>query len=602
MWIPAGRVAAEHTLREVLASLDSDSQPQVWRDAKPHLRDFNTSPRNGISFVCTSDQVLQRLGGVELTICGQSVAIRRYSSYDKLYYVDLRRLPADTTDLAIYDWFVARGARPILITPSLGVGQLISRARTVYFNAVQCPDALFEPNGEPLREIYFTDGEKPCFVQHRLFRLNRVKPPSLRQSPRKASAVSDASMRGSDEAAAPPLDSSRVSPPLDPSGASLSQTYPTVASSSLDSSAVSSALDSSDVPSRTSSGRPRSQAAESQIHRVILGSVNARSDPEWKLVQHSQYGIVNRGGGKFIEPPGAMPCELSEDSSDPHALVYSIPVTPNTYRVLADEGFDESLPPDADLEAELVEDAGMTTPVSGFTADSALLPDEEFTRTLKSVRQMDLKVERVSVEELQLAIDEFLERDVLTYQTHEDVLAAIQAQPAYFRRIFCLPADRQHQLVKAHAVYRTICAEPTQEDESGAYLDRLRGRYDSIDSVDAAAFFERMFPGQPQQDAAFHSALCDLFLMVFAPGIYIDPIKVQAVLPDRSAPKRLRHAPFLLWSDLTLMYVARSDVCTLFMDDRRTPTMVVAALQHLKSVDIPSAAEAGPSRLVHPRL
>ncbi|KAG6612026.1 hypothetical protein IUM83_17419 [Phytophthora cinnamomi] len=103
MWIPTGRVVVGHSLDDVLASLDSDSQPQVWRDAKSHLHDFYTTPR-GISFVCTSDQTLQRLGGVELTICGTKATIRRYSSYEKLDYVDLKRLPIDTADRTIYGW------------------------------------------------------------------------------------------------------------------------------------------------------------------------------------------------------------------------------------------------------------------------------------------------------------------------------------------------------------------------------------------------------------------------------------------------------------------------------------------------------------------
>ncbi|GMF33269.1 unnamed protein product [Phytophthora lilii] len=172
MRIPAGKLTTEHNVSEIMASLDSDSQPELWREAKPHLRDFMRILHQGISFVCTSDHALQRVGGVQLTICDTPVTIRKYSSYDKLYNVDLQRLPADVSEPLIYDWFVARGARPILITPTQVLGELKSRARTVYFNSVKCPDALFEPTGEPLREIFFVDGEKPCFVQHRLRRGN----------------------------------------------------------------------------------------------------------------------------------------------------------------------------------------------------------------------------------------------------------------------------------------------------------------------------------------------------------------------------------------------------------------------------------------------
>ncbi|KAE9309101.1 hypothetical protein PR003_g20588 [Phytophthora rubi] len=162
--------------------------------------------------------------------------------------------------------------------------------------------------------------------------------------------------------------------------------------------------------------------------------------------------------------------------------------------------------------------------------------------------------------------------------THEDALAAIQVQPAYFRRISQLLANIQEQLFRAHAAYRTICGESLLDNEAPDFLDRIRRRND-VESTDAAAFFEHTFSEKPRQDAALQSALSDLFLMVFAPSVYIDAIKIQAVTPDRLPPKRTQHAPFLLWSDLTLMCVARSDVCNLFVQDQHTPSLVVEALR-----------------------
>ncbi|CAH0486835.1 unnamed protein product [Peronospora farinosa] len=178
-----------------------------------HLGISIGSPKQGISFVCTSDDALRRLGRVQILICDTVFTIRKYSSYHTLYSVDLQRLPADVPDLAIYDWFIARGARLILITPTQVLGELKSRARTVYFNSVACPGPLFEPNDEPLRELFFFEGERSCYVQHRLRRYNRVKPPSLRPPPRPAIKVSDTYMY---------IDAGDVSPVAVPTTASSS--------------------------------------------------------------------------------------------------------------------------------------------------------------------------------------------------------------------------------------------------------------------------------------------------------------------------------------------------------------------------------------------
>ncbi|GMF18361.1 unnamed protein product [Phytophthora lilii] len=72
---------------------------------------------------------------------------------------------------------------------------------------------------------------------------------------------------------------------------------------------------------------PTPRTHEPSAKRLILGSVTI-DEPEWKLVQHSQYGVLDRDGGKYIEPAGPVPCEAIADSADPHALAYTIPVTP----------------------------------------------------------------------------------------------------------------------------------------------------------------------------------------------------------------------------------------------------------------------------------
>ncbi|KAI9895663.1 hypothetical protein PsorP6_019550 [Peronosclerospora sorghi] len=399
MWIPAGKLTAEHNIHEILESLASDTQPEVWRQSRAHLRDLSRIPHQGISFVCTSDDALRRLGGVKLKVCYNDVTIRKHSSYDKLYYVDLLRLPADVPDMAIYDWFVARGSRPILITPTQVQGELKSRGRTVYFHSVACPEQLFEPNGEPLREITFVEGEKPCFFQHRLRRYNKVRPPSLRPKPRSPSEISDTCMDSSaDDTPSRPSSDMEASPsttsqPVQPT-LPAEESFPIIPSPGPD---------------------PSTQQVPDLSRRIILGSVDATAAPLWQLVQHSQYGVINREGPKFLEPDNIQLCELRLDDADPNSLLYSIPVMPNIYNILQDDGYDPTLPPDVDLSPAVHDqDDDMTTPISGFSADSPLLPYEAQARELKAVRKIPIKADQVTIQELQAIIDEFLQTELST--------------------------------------------------------------------------------------------------------------------------------------------------------------------------------------------
>ncbi|KAL7683492.1 hypothetical protein Plhal304r1_c041g0119501 [Plasmopara halstedii] len=129
MWIPAARLTAERNIDELCVSLKADYQPKLWRKYL-HLgcvRDFVRVPHQGIGFVCTSEEALRCLGGVTLKVCDTLVTIRKYLLFDKLYFVDLQRLPFNIPDRDIYNWFVDRDARPVLITATHDHGMLNGR-------------------------------------------------------------------------------------------------------------------------------------------------------------------------------------------------------------------------------------------------------------------------------------------------------------------------------------------------------------------------------------------------------------------------------------------------------------------------------------------
>ncbi|KAL7995461.1 hypothetical protein Plhal703r1_c45g0146861 [Plasmopara halstedii] len=90
--------------------------------------------------------------------------------------------------------------------------------------------------------------------------------------------------------------------------------------------------------------------------------------------------------------------------------------------------------------------------------------------------------------------------------------------------------------------------------------------------------------------------------MIFAPSIYVDPLKVQALLPQQLAPKRIRHAPFLLWSDLILMCIAHTDVAEHLRDHITTPPHVFTALTYLSDLELSTTVETALSYLIRPQL
>ncbi|CAH0493170.1 unnamed protein product [Peronospora farinosa] len=200
-----------------------------------------------------------------------------------------------------------------------------------------------------------------------------------------------------------------------------------------------------------------------------------------------------------------------------------------------------------------------------------------------------------------ILIDEYLLRDFATITSHADIMAAIHVQPGYFRRFFQLPEVRQSRLFKSHAIYRLISAEPLHTGESSDVSSRLSTRLD-VDPHDVYATFTSLFPTADLQAAAIHSAVSDLFLMIFAPSIYVDPVKIFALLPGLPSPKRIRHTPFLLWSDINLLSIARSDVLRINLTDSRTPTHVITALTYLADTTVPTTAAIGTSRLVRPHF
>ncbi|POM73523.1 Hypothetical protein PHPALM_9621 [Phytophthora palmivora] len=608
MWIPAARVTADHNTDEILRSLADGSQPETWKTHRASLRDFVRIPNQGISFLCTSDAALHSLGGIQLTICGKPATIRKHSKYDRLYFVDLTRLPSDVPDRTIYNWFLDRGARPVLITPTFVEGELKSRDRTVYFNSQRCPSGLFLEDDEPLREIYFDTEEKPCFVQHRIRKYNRVKPPSLRkpivpQSPTTRSDDGDNSMRGDDTSSRPddaavPADDVSISGPIQPS---LQEPTPSSAPGPASLPRASGVSTRAKIQKKTlildtvSSTDPTWKLVQAS-RRGVTTNAGPSTDPTWKLVQASRRGVTTNAG-PVTQPEGLTPCTLIDDASDPAALPYEMVALSvhNTYEVLTDYAYDEAQPPDVDIQV-YTEDGSTIT---GFLEDSSLVVHRQAAQTLMQTRKLTPKASHVSAADLDALIAEFIAKDVQQYQSHEDLLAAIEVQPAYLRQMYKLPTDWQERTHRAHAVYRATrgLQLPGGQTDVWAYL---QSKF-TTPTPSPSDLFDYVFPTDETRGAALCWSRCDLFLMVFAPGVYFDPVKLKMLLPDKLQAKRLRNTPFLLWSDVNLQFLTHTDMVQVFQSDTRTPTSVQGSLKFLKDTQLPPV-ETVPSQVVHTQL
>ncbi|KAI9913200.1 hypothetical protein PsorP6_006241 [Peronosclerospora sorghi] len=299
-----GKLTAELNIHEMLEYLASDTQPEVWRQSRTHLRDFCRIPHQGISFVCTSNDALSRLGGVQLKFCDTIVTIRKHSSYEALF----RGLFTPSSGWARYGHI-----RLVCCTrKTTHLDYAYASSRTVYFHPVDCPEQVFEPNGEPLREITFVEGRNLVSSN-----IAFVTPRSLCPQPRRPSEISDACMDSAE-------DDILSRPSSDPEASLSTTSHPVQTTPPAEESPPT-------IPSSVSG--PSTQPEPDLSRRIILGSVDATAAPSWQLVQHSQYVVINREGPKFLEPYNIQSCDLSHDDSDPNSLVYSIPVMTNMYNM-----------------------------------------------------------------------------------------------------------------------------------------------------------------------------------------------------------------------------------------------------------------------------
>uniref|UniRef100_A0AAV1T1U7 Uncharacterized protein n=1 Tax=Peronospora matthiolae TaxID=2874970 RepID=A0AAV1T1U7_9STRA len=248
-----------------------------------------------------------------------------------------------------------------------------------------------------------------------------------------------------------------------------------------------------------------------------------------------------------------MPCSLAEIPDDLSALQYSTMVDVyNTFEVMTDSGFDDSQPPDVDITVY----------------------DEHLnTHALMGARKLRPKRQQLSALELDALIAEFVSKD-----------------PAYLHHLYKLPTEWLERTFRTHAVFRASRGVRLPDGQNDI-LSYLQSKF-VAPGASMAQLFDSVFPTVEARRAALTWSKCDLFLMIFAPGIYFDPVKLAMLMPGNYSCTRLRLTPFLLWSNLNLQRVTQTDVLAVFLTDPRTPDDVRLSIQVLKDTPLPAVATA----------
>ena len=199
-------------------------------------------------------------------------------------------------------------------------------------------------------------------------------------------------------------------------------------------------------------------------------------------------------------------------------------------------------------------------------------------------RQLKPKRKQLSVQELDALIAEFFAEDIMNFSSHEDLLAAVQVQPAYLRQLYKLPTKWMEQTYRTHAVYcTTSCVQlPSGHPDMLSYL---RAKFEASSATMDQRFDYVILP-EAVRRAALCWYKCDLFLLIFLRGVYFDPVKIAMWLPGQSGGKQVRHTLFLLWSDITLQCITHTDVMAVFLVDTRTPTDICLDIQDLKDTPL----------------
>ncbi|KAI9910666.1 hypothetical protein PsorP6_010167 [Peronosclerospora sorghi] len=606
MWIPARDLTATFSDTEIMTSLGSTAQSPMWTKSLEHLRDFKTIRNAGISFQCTDRDICMKLGGETVSICGRKFKIQPYSKYSHWYYVDLQRLPDDATDGIIYDWFVEHGTRPVYVTPARIIGGLRSRSRRVYFNQKTPPASVMVDQRTPLRQIQFT-GQGFTVVHHRISAYNQHVPPFIQEIKEKQNAAKEKqnAAKGKQNAAKDKQNAAKKSSlkQATPSSAPLAKdqegniTPAEDAHSDVSENAVMAASDSEDntgsIPPAYDDRSDTSDNAEMITHdsddkegsippayddrsdtsddAVMVAESASDSEPHSGDQSESDSSLTNND-----EKNGDDSCQDDDEPNfpvdpihsgdfaparirrakrmvfgaiaDPKVYLQPLPPSQKEYPIIAsvnsfENGWD--YPPDQDI---ILWDKSCT-PSRSVGSYVELNPVSE--RLLNS-KVYQGNVEKLSLKKLCSEIEQFL-GSFDSSTDADNVMSSIQAQPSLHRALLDSASEENFQhlrhLAFGHAVLRVASTRSYSAEDDWTLSSRLKSLFPGQQQYDYQSVLSQLCPDKDLFWLQVRLAELDLALQIIAPSIYMDPLKLGAIMGK--AASALPHPLWLLWDDST---------------------------------------------------
>ncbi|ETV90621.1 hypothetical protein H310_14624 [Aphanomyces invadans] len=451
MLIAYKSAVATFPLQVILDSLATTHQPATWTTAKSVCRDFMRVKNVGISFNCTDRDMVTRLGGLKLMICGRPFPIREYSEYSHLYWIDLT-LASDTQPDDIWTYFDARGEPPVMIKSTFDKNSIQSRHITVYFETRDPPKCLmFAPN-DPVRELFVHGPESPpTFVHHRITRYNKTVPPSLR-------ATRQLSRQGNNQASQPAKAMNNnfntnatvaFQPPTSTADTPMDSSAPSSDSEADQDDPISENDDMGRFSSSDDSDTPLRPAQATQ-----LDDTTSQVSAEDFTVQVHPH-IIHAAHDRLIQTHTAIPedspiwyrAQLSRDTTSHHGIVaHSFPSTYNWFEVLQDAEYDLD-PSPAPYNMKIAGNANLYAAYCRSHAD------------LHAYSTINTDVESMTIGEL----TDYLEHYANCYHAEEDpsaALAMIQASPGHLAPLLDVRTPKNmsvlHAKLPGHALQRYI--------------------------------------------------------------------------------------------------------------------------------------------------
>ncbi|RQM27430.1 hypothetical protein B5M09_008458 [Aphanomyces astaci] len=616
MLISCKSAAATFPLQIMLDCLAAGNQPSAWTDAKQYCRNFKRIKNVGIGFTCTDRDLVSRLGGLVLKICGRPFTVKKYSEYHHLYWVDVV-LSDSTMPSDVWDYFMAHGDQPVLLQSSFSKNAIHSKHITVYFGNQRVPACLLLGADDPVREIMIKD--QICIVTHKLSKFNLVTPPSIQQRSTKPSGRSTPKTKAMSRSEAPPAnhttaDAAMVDPvdqDMDADDAALTKpSLPTTehhtafeddgdddseyfpGSGDEDSDADDASGDdamSTDADFMPSPRPPRPVVRPDFLHHEPAAAITPplRNPPPssqlWERASYSRRAVI------LNYPPPPTPTYAVEVAIDhtPGAVVHAFPEGYNRYSVLAYPSNEDNLAPLLDIT------------VADTPGIYPAFPVKTYASTFDDLPTLNTTVESMSIAEVNAFISSF----VAKYARCDDPtksLTLIQGHPGFAAPLFDAKQPTNFEVITkklpGHALQRLIQRELPHIDYATTIDQHFNSQvvpwwYFVFPSDDPAPTPLSALLRHVDTDALhLHSALAlvCLFLQICQPELYFNTLKIHAVLsglapPPSVAVATLAALPHFLLTDAVLVSIAASPIGHMLMTSNIHPD-VKAALSTLATL------------------